>query len=149
MDAAMRIGELARRTDTTVATIRYYEEIGLLCPAARQSGGQRTYGFEDVSRLTFVRRCRAFDLSIDDIRSLLVTMQNDRSSCSDARDLAQVHLERVRNRILDLTALEKSLASMIRACDANCAGGSGPDCVIFEEIGAAASLAASRSSAAG
>lgn len=130
----MRIGELARRTETTVATIRYYEEIGLLRRAIRQSGGQRTYDFEDASRLTFVRRCRAFDLSIDDIRALLATMQDERSSCTKARDLAEGHLQRVRNRILDLTALEKSLASMVRGCDANCAGGPGPDCVIFEEI---------------
>lgn len=73
MDTPMRIGELARRTETTAAIIRYYEEIGLLRPAIRQGGGQRTYDYADVSRLTFVRRCRAFDLSLNDIRSLLAT----------------------------------------------------------------------------
>lgn len=137
MDTPMRIGELARRTETTVATIRYYEEIGLLRPAMRLSGGQRTYDYEDVSRLTFVRRCRAFDLSLDDIRSLLATMQDNRSSCSDARDLAGMHLEKVRGRLSELAALEKSLASMVRSCDANCPDGAGPDCVIFDAIGTA------------
>lgn len=137
MDTPMRIGELARRTETTVATIRYYEEIGLLRPAIRQGGGQRTYDYEDVSRLAFVRRCRAFDLSLDDIRSLLATMQDSRSSCSDARDLAGVHLDRVRVRLSELAALEKSLAAMVRACDASCPGGAGPDCVIFDAIGTA------------
>lgn len=56
----MRIGILAERTATTVPTVRYYEQIGLLRPAIRQNGGQRTYDHEDVRRLTFIRRCRKF-----------------------------------------------------------------------------------------
>ena len=69
----LRIGALAERTGTTVATIRYYEQIGLLRPAAR-SGGQRTYDNEDVRRLSFIRRCRDLDFPVDDIRALLCTM---------------------------------------------------------------------------
>jgi DNA-binding transcriptional MerR regulator len=38
----MRIGALAERTGTSVATVRYYEEIGLLRQVARR-GGQRIY----------------------------------------------------------------------------------------------------------
>ena len=56
--AALKIGALAERTGTNPPTIRYYEEIGLVKPAGRASGGQRTYGDEDVKLLTFIRRCR-------------------------------------------------------------------------------------------
>ena len=91
----LRIGALARRAGTTVPTIRYYEEIGLLRPAAR-SGGQRTYDNEDVRRLSFIRRCRDFDFSIDDIRTLLSLLQNGKS-CTEARELApkRANLQRV------------------------------------------------------
>ncbi|MBV8696260.1 MAG: MerR family DNA-binding transcriptional regulator, partial [Bradyrhizobium sp.] len=44
----LRIGALAERTGTTVATIHYCEQIGLLRPPAR-SGGQRIYDQVDVS----------------------------------------------------------------------------------------------------
>ena len=71
---AFRIGALAERTGTSVATIRYYEEIGLLRQAARR-GGQRIYDHEDARRLGFIRRCRDFDFSIPEIRSLLSLMQ--------------------------------------------------------------------------
>ena len=57
---------LAERTGTTVATIRYYEQVGLLRPAPRR-GGQRIYDIEDERRLAFIRRCREFDLSIEAI----------------------------------------------------------------------------------
>jgi DNA-binding transcriptional MerR regulator len=79
----MRIGILADRTGTSVATIRYYEQIGLLRPAIRQSRGQRTYDNEDVRRLKFVVACRAFGFPIDEVRALL-SLTNDRSaSCSE------------------------------------------------------------------
>ena len=110
----LRIGALARRAGTTVPTIRYYEEIRLLRPAAR-SGGQRTYDDEDVRRLSFIRRCRDFDFSIDDIRTLLSLLQNGKS-CTEARELAEGRLVELRRRRLELQALEATIASLVTAC---------------------------------
>ncbi|WP_441300137.1 MerR family transcriptional regulator, partial [Bradyrhizobium sp.] len=76
----MRIGALAERTGTTVATIHYCEQIGLLRPPAR-SGGQRIYDQVDVSRLAFIRRCRDFDLSIEAVGALL-TLLDRHGSCT-------------------------------------------------------------------
>jgi DNA-binding transcriptional MerR regulator len=130
----MRIGILASQTGTTVPTIRYYEQIGLLRPAARQSGGQRTYDQEDARRLAFIRRCREFDFSIDDVRSLLSMIQNGRSSCTEARDLAQLQLEKVKRKLAELKALEATFTSMVANCDSRCAGGPALDCVIFDDL---------------
>ncbi len=91
----LRIGELADRTGTSAPTIRYYEEIGLLRAAPRQSGNQRVYGPLDVNRLTFIRRCREFDFSIEQVRTLVGLLDNRSSSCLDARELAAAHLEPV------------------------------------------------------
>jgi DNA-binding transcriptional MerR regulator len=122
---------LAERTGTTVPTIRYYEEIGLLRPAAR-SGGQRTYDHEDIRRLSFIRRCRDFDFSIPDVRALLGLMQN-RRSCTEARNLAEGHLVGLRRKLAELKALEATIASLVSQCDASCAGGPASDCVILQE----------------
>ena len=126
----LRIGALARRAGTTVPTIRYYEEIGLLRPAAR-SGGQRTYDNEDVRRLSFIRRCRDFDFSIDDIRTLLSLLMNGKS-CTEARELAEGRLVELRRRRLELQALEATIASLVTACANTCDGGAAPDCVILQ-----------------
>ena len=67
----LKIGALAGQTGTNAPTIRYYEEIGLLRSAGRQAGNQRVYGDADVKRLTFIRRCREFGFSIDQVRSLV------------------------------------------------------------------------------
>jgi DNA-binding transcriptional MerR regulator len=130
----LRIGALAERTGTNAPTIRYYEEIGLLRRADRQASGQRAYGDEDVKRLTFIRRCRDFGFSIDQVRSLVALVKDRERSCMDARDLAQEHLEAVRAKLNELNALERSIAGFIATCDASCAGGPGPECSILEDL---------------
>ena len=64
------IGELSRRTDCNIETIRYYERIGLLPRAERQGGRFRRYGADDVGRLRFVRRARQLGFSLDEVRTL-------------------------------------------------------------------------------
>jgi DNA-binding transcriptional MerR regulator len=130
----LRIGALARQTGTNAPTIRYYEEIGLLPSAGRQAGNQRVYGEADVKSLTFIRRCREFGFSIEQVRSLLALLQNPASSCTDARDLAETHLVTVRAKLAELKALERSIAAFVVSCDASCAGGPGPDCVIIDDL---------------
>lgn len=105
-----KIGTLAERTGTSAATIRYYEEINLLRRPDRQEGNQRRYGEEDVRRLTFIRRCRDFGFSIEQVRILVSLVQDRSRSCTEARDLAQAHLTDIRSKLRELKALEKSIA---------------------------------------
>jgi MerR family copper efflux transcriptional regulator len=54
----LRIQEVAEETGLTPRSIRYYEEIGLLQPAARSSGDYRLYDPSDLERLRFIRGLR-------------------------------------------------------------------------------------------
>ncbi|MGY4299889.1 DNA-binding transcriptional MerR regulator [Bradyrhizobium sp. i1.4.4] len=130
----LKIGALAKQTGTNAPTIRYYEEIGLLRSVGRQAGNQRVYNDADVKSLTFIRRCREFGFSIDQVRSLVALLQDQTSSCVEARDLAQEHLIAVQAKLAELKALERTVAAFVADCDASCAGGSGPDCVILEDL---------------
>lgn len=130
----LRIGVLAGRTGTNAPTIRYYEEIGLLRPAYRQPSGQRTYGEDDVKRLTFIRRCRDFGLSIEQVRSLVTIVEDRNRSCIDARDIAEQHLVNVRAKIAELRELENSIGDFVLNCNSSCTGGPGPDCVVLNDL---------------
>src|SRR5690349_5309235 len=131
---ALKIGALAARTATNAPTIRYYEEIGLLPRPSRREGGQRTYGADDVRRLTFIRRCREFGFPIEQVRDLVALMEDPDRSCVEARDLAQTHLEVVRAKLAELKALERTVTAFVHDCEARCVGGPGPDCVILEDL---------------
>ena len=54
----LRINEVAAETGLTTRAIRYYEEIGLLAPAARSDGDYRLYDASDLDRLVFIRSLR-------------------------------------------------------------------------------------------
>jgi DNA-binding transcriptional MerR regulator len=69
----MRIGEVAEAAGTTVRTIRYYEEIGLLAASGeRAAGAHRVYGEDDVVRIREILRLRdVLGLSLDELREVL------------------------------------------------------------------------------
>jgi DNA-binding transcriptional MerR regulator len=59
VDAALlRIQEVAAETGLTTRTIRYYEELGLLKPAARSEGSYRLFDPDDLERLRFIKGLR-------------------------------------------------------------------------------------------
>ena len=68
----LRIQEVAAETGLTARAIRYYEELGLLAPAARSEGAYRLYDAEDLDRLRFIRGLRDdAGFALADIRQLL------------------------------------------------------------------------------
>ncbi|MBL8580736.1 MAG: helix-turn-helix domain-containing protein [Rhizobiaceae bacterium] len=133
-DRVLTIGALARATEVSTPTIRYYEEIGLLPPAGRTLGGQRTYDKDDLSRLTFIKQCRDFGFGIDQVRVLLDLSISTERDCTETRDIATAHLTQVRDKLAELRALEERLQVFVERCDAACAGGPGQDCVIFTDM---------------
>ena len=56
--ALLRIQEVAAETGMTTRTIRYYEELGLLKPAARSEGSYRLFDPDDLERLRFIKGLR-------------------------------------------------------------------------------------------
>lgn len=134
MAADIRIGQLAKATQTTPPTIRYYEDIGLLPARSRPAGSQRMYDAADVRRLTFIRRCREFGFPIDKVRRLASLMQSHDHPCMEARGLAFAHLTEVRQKLHELQALERSIATFVENCDRSCADGADGDCVMLEEL---------------
>ncbi|TAT98736.1 MerR family transcriptional regulator [Rhizobium ruizarguesonis] len=128
------IGALAKATGTSTPTIRYYEEIGLLPPANRTASGQRNYDESDVGRLTFIKQCRDFGFSIEQVRVLLDLSVSSERDCAETRDIAQAHLDEVRTKMVELRALEKRLQGFVMRCNDACAGGPGSDCVIFKDM---------------
>ncbi|AGY57944.1 MerR family transcriptional regulator [Gloeobacter kilaueensis] len=133
-EAALTIGTLAARTGCTVATIRYYEEIGLIPAASRRPSGHRVYGGAAQQQLTFIRHCRDFGFSIDQVRELVSLATSKERDCVETRVIAQAHLDAVRVKLGELQALEASLVRFVDACTTSCAGGPAVDCTILKDL---------------
>ena len=115
----MKIGELAKVTDTQVETIRFYEQEGLLPKPARTEGNFRIYGQQHLQRLTFIRHCRSLDMALNEIRQLLRFKDLTNENCGSVNNFLDSHIETVTNRIKDLQQLEKQLRELRELCHAN------------------------------
>ena len=134
MNASVSIGVLAQLTGCTVPTIRYYEEIDLLPPGPRTDAGRRIYREPAVKRLTFIRRCRGFGFSIDQVRKLVGLVDQSDRPCLEVRDIASGKLAEVRKKLAELKALESSLSAFVVSCDSACVGGAAVDCTILDDL---------------
>lgn len=67
----VQIGEVADRTGLSLRTIRYYEEVGLITPTDRTTGGFRLYSEDDIARLRLIMRMKPLDFSLEEMRDVL------------------------------------------------------------------------------
>jgi DNA-binding transcriptional MerR regulator len=67
----LRVGDLARVTGKTVRAIHLYEELGLLSPATRSSGGFRLYEASAVERVRWIGLFHTLGFSLQEMRELV------------------------------------------------------------------------------
>ncbi len=116
MADTLTVGEAARQAGTTPKTLRYYEAVGLLPPAARGANGYRRYRAEDLDRLAFVRRAKALGLSLEEIRELVAVAEGGRCSLTKA-ELGQLLARKTADctrRIEALVAFRATLEAAAR-----------------------------------
>jgi len=112
----MKIGELAKRADVPIDTVRYYEREGLIPPPIRRASGYRDYVDADVDRLRFMRRAKGLGFTLHEIRELLslTAMSGDDMAALNAQ--TQAKLRDVEERIHALTRIREALQSLVTAC---------------------------------
>ena len=113
MSAALRIGEVARCSDMTPDTLRYYERLGLIEPAGRTPGGYRTYGRAVIDRLAFIRKAQALGLTLDEVSDVLRASTEGAAPCEHVRATLTKRLLEVDARMADLRALRRTLEAAL------------------------------------
>lgn len=108
------IGQLAKRTGVRIDTVRHYERIGLLRPAARLASGYRRYGDAELKRLRFIRRAKALGFTLEEIHELLTLSTG--KNVNSIRKTASARLADVERRIEELTLIRESLRQLVAAC---------------------------------
>ena len=119
----VQIGDVAERTGLSLRTIRWYEEVGLVPPSARTSGGFRLYTDADIERLELVKRMKPLDFTLEEMRDLLTTvdrLDDPATSAADAttlrerlvmyRELADQRVEALRAQLAHAEVFAQSLA---------------------------------------
>jgi DNA-binding transcriptional MerR regulator len=109
-DETLAIGELARRTGVAPSALRYYEEIGLLSPAARVSG-QRRYGLDAVDLVGAVLFLADVGFTLAEIEQLMAARSTSPQSWRELARRKVVELdERIAEAQAARVAVEHALA---------------------------------------
>jgi len=125
------IGEAAARSGVPTKTIRYYEEAGIIKPAARGSNHYRGYTDSDVETLRFIRRARALGFSLKDVAGLLDLYRNKKRASRDVKRLALGHVAVLDRKLAEMTAIRDTIAALAERCHGN----DRPDCPILDRLG--------------
>lgn len=101
----LTVGQLAKQARTTPKTVRYYERIGLLLPAARGANLYRYYDEVHVQQLRFIRRAQRLGLSLAEITQLVKLAQDARCTAVRA-SLDDLLTQKIREYELKIVALQ-------------------------------------------
>jgi MerR family mercuric resistance operon transcriptional regulator len=125
------IGELAKKVNVNIETIRYYERRGLLAEPPRKKRGHRQYSMEEVSRTDFIKRCQKLGFSLTEILEILSLKMSPASTCADMKSRVNEKLTDVEKKINELVLIRNALRRLLRKCT-----GKGPigKCPILEEL---------------
>lgn len=109
MGPQWRIGEVAKLTGLSRRTLRHYDDLGLLVPAARSWSDYRLYDEADLLRLLQIQNLKALGLSLAEIADALA------DPALDAGATLGSHLAKLEEQI----AAEQRLAERLRRLAGN------------------------------
>ncbi len=108
----LKVGDLARATGKTVRAIHLYEELGLLQPATRSSGGFRLYDPVAAERVRWIDLLHGLGFSLQEMRRLLRSWwaaDLGPEAMGELRALFTRKLEATRESLLRFEQLEREL----------------------------------------
>jgi DNA-binding transcriptional MerR regulator len=104
------IGDLARKFDVTLRTLRFYESRGLLNPS--RQGQHRRYDRADADRLTVILKAKKLGFTLTEIRDMIAAAHGDEASRHALRLSRKKCLEQIAVFERKLAETEEALAEL-------------------------------------
>ena len=132
----LKIGELAQKTHVSTATLRYYEQCGLLSRANRADNGYRYYPVEAIQQIEFIKKAQQLGFSLQDIATILQIRQTGQAPCHVVKHLLSEKIAQVQNQLETLKHLETELLYYQQQWQQqpNVSNATGSICHLIEEI---------------
>ena len=112
----MKIGNLAKRAEVAIDTVRYDERQGLLPAPERLASGYRDYTDGDVARLRFIRRAKALGFTLGEIGELLALSARRDGDMAGMKSAAQQKLADVDAKLAELQRIRQGLTDLVASC---------------------------------
>lgn len=110
----MNISKAAALYEVTPATLRYYEQQGLIPPVKRKKSGIRDYSVEDLNWIEFVKCMRNSGLSIGALSKYMTLYSKGDSSLEARKDILVDEYEKLVEKQRQLTETVARLNDKIK-----------------------------------
>lgn len=112
----MRTGQLAKKAEVNIETVRYYERRGLIPKPHRRESGYREYSDEAINHIHFIKRAKELGFSLKEIGELLSLKVDPETPCSEVRKRAELKIADIDGKISRLRRIKKALARLTDSC---------------------------------
>lgn len=103
----MTVGEVAKKMDTTVYTLQYYDRENILKPSGTSEGGRRLYTHKDIVKLHQIQSMKYLGFSLEDIKTRLLSIDTPEEVASALSEQAKTIREKIDSLTDVLESIEK------------------------------------------
>jgi len=102
MESGLSVAEAAAKAGLSAHTLRWYEQVGLLDPVARDSAGRRRYREPDIERLDLLTKMRATGMPVRDMVRYIGLVREGETTRPERLDMLSRHRAAVLRKIDEL-----------------------------------------------
>jgi MerR family Zn(II)-responsive transcriptional regulator of zntA len=113
----MQIGEFAKKAGVSARAVRYYEEMGLIKPAAHSNGGFRLYEGRSLRAIRVIGFLKDLGLTLTEIREIFGIKSREGANPDTIKLLLKIFLEKLDRLEVKIDALEKMRAELVGTID--------------------------------
>ncbi|MBR2563725.1 MAG: MerR family transcriptional regulator [Paenibacillus sp.] len=109
----MTRGQLAKKTGVSMATLRYYEDSGILPAPHRSSNGYRMYTEDYLVKVKFIKDAQMLGYSLKAIQETLDLLSNEEMEKDTLKSLVRERITDIQQHIDQLEQMQKHLAGLL------------------------------------
>ena len=105
----LTIGQVAKKSQVKIDTVRYYERRGIIPEPPRRDSGYRQYPENAVARIQFVKRAQELGFTLKEIQELLSLRVDPDTPCVLVKRRADLKVIEIEEKLRSLKRIKKAL----------------------------------------
>lgn len=113
----MTIGEVSKKLDISIDTLRYYEKIGLIGPVPKTKSGIRDYDDISIRQIEFIKCMRSANLPIEELIKYMNLFKEGDKTLKERKQILVNQRENVIKQIEELKKVKERLDHKLELYD--------------------------------
>ncbi|MCK3657349.1 heavy metal-responsive transcriptional regulator [Pasteurellaceae bacterium Pebbles2] len=126
----MNINEVAKQTQLSAKSIRFYEEKGIITPPTRGANGYRQYNQQHIQELNLIHQAREVGFSLPESKELVALYHDPHRRSADVKQRTLSKIAEIDKQIQQLEKMKQQLLALAEKCP----GDNSENCPIIDGL---------------